>query len=330
MNSVNSVIRVLRSGPFTTVQDLGRRGRGHQGVARSGAFDQRSHQLANRIVGNAISAATIEILLGPCHLLALANIIMAVTGTNAIVTITPSNTDSNTPSKTPANTPSTCATSAASAICTHARYEEMNCAFVVRAGETISIGVPTVGLRTYLSIRGGFDPPAVLGSRSYDSLGQIGPMPLRENDELPIGMLSTSEPSFEVVPVRSRIDLELVPIRLGPRDDWIDSDSISSLAVVVWTIDAASNRTGIRFAGPSLRRRNGELPSEAMIPGAVQLPMSGLPIVLGPDGGTTGGYPVIGVIPQVGLDRLAQRRPGDPVRFEIISSLKMTNRRNLE
>ena len=289
-------LRIVRAGPFTTVQDLGRRGRGHQGVARAGAFDLGSHLLANRLVGNASAEATLEVLLGPFECEARHDLVMAVTGTNAEVTLLSDG---------------------------RIRATSTNCAVAVRAGERVVIGVPTVGLRTYVSLRGGLQVGEVLGSRSYDSLGLIGPPPLQDDDELEVGEgIVGGEPGgawFETVPIRPPADASLLDLRLGPRQDFLSAVALSALGSLVWTVDAASNRTGVRFAGPVLDRRTDELASEAMIPGAVQLPLSGLPIVLGPDGGTTGGYPVIGVISRAGLNQLAQRRPGDPVRFRIMS-----------
>jgi biotin-dependent carboxylase-like uncharacterized protein len=289
-------IRVLQPGPFTTLQDLGRRGRGHQGIARAGAFDQRAHQLANRLVGNEIGAATIEILLGPCAFTALTDVVVAVTGTDARLTI---------------------ARDVPNVIRDFTATEGSNVAFVLRGGDHLTIGVPQHGLRTYVAIRGGFDVVPILGSRSYDSLGQIGPLPLQAHDTLPVGDATGGEAWLEPVPIREPSDVEAIDIRLGPRHDWLPADARTELESHVWTIDPSSNRTGIRFAGPALARKVGELASEAMILGAVQLPLSGLPIVLGPDGGTTGGYPVIGVIAQSGIDQLAQRRPGERVRFRV-------------
>jgi biotin-dependent carboxylase-like uncharacterized protein len=295
-------LRVVKPGPFSTFQDLGRRGRGHQGVARSGAFDQHSHRLANRLVGNDLEAATIEILLGPCEFESTGDVIVSITGTDALAVVgrydSPANVDSRGPWM-------------------QIREASCNVAFVVHAGEYLRIGTPSNGLRTYLSVRGGFGISSVLGSRSYDSLGQIGPSPLRADDLLLIGPSPTADAWFEVVPRRLPIGPIGIPLLLGPRHDWLSENGRAELESLTWTIDPATNRTGIRFAGPPLERRQGELPSEAMIPGAVQLPPSGLPIVLGPDGGTTGGYPVVGVIPQSGLDALAQRRPGQEVRFTI-------------
>ena len=293
-------LKVVVPGPFTTAQDLGRRGRGHQGVARSGAFDQHSHRLANRIVGNDVGAATIEVLFGPCEFEAVGDVVVAVTGTDSPVVIGRREIASEMHD---------------GRSWVHTREAATNVAFAVRSGERLRIGVPSNGLRTYLSIRGGFTLAPVLGSRSYDSLGQIGPLPLCADDLLPAGETPVAEAWFEVVPQRLPLDPIAIPLLFGPRRDWLSAAALEGLESLTWTIDPASNRTGIRFAGPMLERRQGELPSEAMIPGAVQLPLNGLPIVLGPDGGTTGGYPVIGVVPQSGLDALAQRRPGAPVRF---------------
>ena len=298
-------IRVIAPGPFSTLQDLGRRGRGHQGVARAGAFDLHSHRLANRLVGNREEAATIEILFGPCEYEAMRDVVLALTGTDVMITIrgTKLITEGAGGFRQQVST----------------RDEVCSRAFVVRSGERVAVGVPAHGLRTYLAVRGGFDMPPVLGSRSYDSLGQIGPPPLRAEDTLSIGSVVAADPWFEPIPLRPASDLISVPLMLGPRHDWLSNASLAALGLLTWTVDPASNRTGIRFAGPRLERRVGELASEAMIPGAVQLPPSGLPIVLGPDGGTTGGYPVIGVIGQSGMDALAQRRPGEEIRFHVLS-----------
>jgi biotin-dependent carboxylase-like uncharacterized protein len=290
-------IRITGPGPFTTVQDHGRHGRGHQGVARSGAFDQRAYQLANRLAGNVESAPVLEVLLGPIEFVALSSLVFAAAGTNAPIDIVTSNGGT--------------------------RTGAINAAVAVRIGDRVTIGVPTVGLRTYVSFRGGLEFEPILGSCSYDSLGLIGPPPLSANQEIRIATSVESAPQFESVPVRGVADnngIAVVALRLGPRHDWLLDDATGVLSSAVWSIDGASNRTGIRLAGTPLARRPGDLPSEAMITGAVQLPPSGLPIVLGPDGGTTGGYPVIGVVSRAGLDILAQRRPGEQVQFSVLRS----------
>ena len=293
--SANASLRVLRSGPFTTVQDIGRAGRGNQGVARSGAFDITSFRRATRLVGNLESAAALEVLLGPVEFAAVTSIIFAATGTNASVDVI--------------------------GVDGRNRREPTDAAVGVRAGERVLIGPPTKGLRTYLSFRGGLEHQSTLGSCSFDSLGKIGPPPIGEGDELHIGHSAPTEPWYESFPVRPIEEPILLPLRLGPREDWLLTDAPGEvLSRSTWTVDAASNRTGIRLDGTPLTRRPGDLASEAMVPGAVQVPPNGLPIVLGPDGGTTGGYPVVGVVTRRGLDVLAQCRPGQHVRFHILRS----------
>ena len=107
----------------------------------------------------------------------------------------------------------------------------------------------------------------------------------------------------------------------GPRADWFTPAALAQLVGACWLVRPDSNRIGIRLAGPVLRRRPGaelsaaELPSEPTLPGAVQVPPDGQPIVLGPDAPVTGGYPVIAVVCSVDLDLLAQLRPGERVSF---------------
>jgi biotin-dependent carboxylase-like uncharacterized protein len=289
-------LRITRPGPFTTVQDEGRHGRGHQGVARSGAFDQRAYRLANRLVGNVESAACFEVLLGPMEFVAQTSLVFATAGTNAPIDIVASNGEK----RTGAN----------------------NAAIPVQRGDRVNLAMPSFGLRTYVSFRGGIEFERVLGSCSYDSLGLIGPPPLTTNQDVTVGNSIHFEPLYEPQPVRGvdNVDVVAIDLRLGPRHDWLTDEAADALSSAVWSIDGASNRTGIRLAGTPLARRAGDLASEAMIAGAVQLPPNGLPIVLGPDGGTTGGYPVIGVVPRSGLDTLAQRRPGEQLRFRILRS----------
>lgn len=104
----------------------------------------------------------------------------------------------------------------------------------------------------------------------------------------------------------------------GPRADWFDDQAWELLTGRRWTVQPTSNRIGLRLGGPVLRRSivgSAELPSEPTLPGAIQVPPQGGPIVLGPDAPVTGGYPVIAVVPSTELDRLAQLRPGDSLRF---------------
>ncbi len=281
-------ISVVVPGPMTIVVDDGRLGRGHQGVARSGAFDSESRTLANRLVGNDSAAAVLEVLLGPVEFICHRATYVAVTGARADLSING-----------------------------HARGLDM--AGPVPAGSLIRLTAPRIGLRSYIAFRGGLNAAVVLGSRSYDTLGRIGTPPLQAGDEFSLGQPNeTRAPWLEQIPVSALQSQVKVGLVLGPREDWISVSSLAEFLHEPWVIRPDSDRTGVRLQGPILQRRDEELQSEAMIPGAVQVPASGQPIILGPDCGTTGGYPVIGVVITRDLGKVAQLRPGDTIRFTAV------------
>jgi biotin-dependent carboxylase-like uncharacterized protein len=183
------------------------------------------------------------------------------------------------------------------------------------AGARIALATPRTGLRTYLAIRGGIAVPAVLGSRSYDTLGRIGPPPLRAGDVLAVGADPGTPVDTEIAPVRAAAPG--VPIRLwpGPRADWF-TDALGALAATAWVVGADTDRVGARLDGPPLRRaRREELPSEGLVTGALQVPHDGRPIVMLADHPVTGGYPVVAVVDPADLPLVAQARPGTRLRF---------------
>lgn len=269
------MIEVIATGPLATVQDLGRPGYQHLGVGRSGAADQRAHRLANRLVGNPDTAATVEFTLGGLVARLLAPATIALTG----------------------------------AECPGA--PAWNAALTLPAGRRLVLGPATGGLRSYLAVRGGIAAEPVLGSRATDLLSGLGPPVLTSGTKLAIGTGTAGEPSGELAPQppATGAAIRVLP---GPRADWFtDPERLFGQA---WTVQPDSNRIGLRLAGEPLRRnRFDELPPEPMLPGAIQVPPSGLPIVLFRDAPVTGGYPVIGVVAE--LDRLGQLRPGDTLRF---------------
>jgi biotin-dependent carboxylase-like uncharacterized protein len=281
-----ATLEILRTGPLAIVQDLGRVGLAHLGVTRSGAADRRSHTLANRLVANPDDRATIEVTMG--------GFAARVRGGDVDIAVTGADTH---------------------AIAGSTMFGA-NSIQHVRDGEVISLGVPEAGLRSYLAIRGGIDVLPVLGSRSYDVLSAIGPLPLQPADVLPIGEHSHDYPELEQAPVAAianqLVDLLVVP---GPRDDWLaDADA---LVHTVWMVSDRSDRVGMRLQGRPLTHRDPgrQLPSEGTTRGAIQVPPNGLPVILGPDHPVTGGYPVVGVIADRDIDTIAQLRPGQPVRL---------------
>jgi biotin-dependent carboxylase-like uncharacterized protein len=280
---VKRSLEVLATGPSALIQDLGRPGHAHLGVPPSGALDVPALRLANRLVGNDEGAAGIEALFGGLSLRARASCTVAVTGPAVGVSVDGRAVGSHVP-------------------------------IHLTPDQRLTIGTPDTGLRCYLAASGGVDVEPELGSRSRDVLSEIGPAPLVAGDVVPLGV-ARGTPTGEdaLAPSRAAPDL-LVPLLLGPRDDWFDEPDRRLAAT--WTVTPDSNRVGLRLDGTPLRRtREGELPSEGIITGAIQVPPNGLPVVFLADHPTTGGYPVIGVVSPSALPALAQARPGTRVRF---------------
>ena len=279
-------LRVVRPGPLTLVQDDGRPGLASQGVGPSGAFDRRALHQGRTLVGDADQpTAGLEVLGGGLVLEATADHVVAVTGAVGPVLVDDVPVD-------------------------HGR------ALRLRRGRRLTVGPFDLGLRGYVAVGGGFDVAPTLGSRSTDVLGGLGPDAPRAGDVLDVGTPHGPPPVLPPVPpllTPRTTTVDLVP---GPRDDWFTADALATFLGTAWTVSDRSDRVGVRLDGPPLERtRDDELPSEACVRGSVQVTSAGLPVVLGPDHPVTGGYPVIGVVTRAGVDRLAQVRPGEPVRF---------------
>jgi len=279
---------VIDPGNLSLIQDLGRASYAAQGVARSGAADIASHSLAQRLCGNHSSVAGIEVLLGGLALRAQQNCVIAVTG--ALIDVRVDGVSRG-----------------------------VNHAFEVFAGSEISLSRATLGMRAYVAIRGGFEVPSVLGSRSRDTLGGIGPAPLAAGDTLAVADMVAEPAWLDLAVVRGPGDDVVLTIAPGPHDDVLDNDAWAQLIRTDWRIDPRSDRIGVRLSGSALPAPASDLASFPIIPGCVQLPGDGQPVILGPDAGVTGGYPVLGVINQSGLDALAQARPGARVKLRVVS-----------
>lgn len=186
---------------------------------------------------------------------------------------------------------------------------------VMRAGETLRVGPTRSGARCYLAVRGGIDVPRVLGSASVHVLSGLGGRPLRKGDVLAAGPEPARAPLWRGVDWREN---RLAPLRVtaGPQTDWFASD----LGGRRYQVKEESNRMGLRLAGPKIeRRRPGDLLTEGVPPGAVQVPPEGQPVILFVEHGTTGGYPKIAAVISADLWRVGQLRPRDEVEFEIVT-----------
>jgi biotin-dependent carboxylase-like uncharacterized protein len=276
-------LEILRSGFATTIQDLGRPGHAALGVGRSGAADRGSFRLANRLIGNAPEAAALEVTLGGLVLRASALTTVAVTGAQ-------------------------CPVSAGGRAC------GLNAPITLRAGDELVLGTASSGLRCYVAVRGGIDVPPVLGSRATDTLGKLGPPPITAGTLLPVGDSPRGFPAADLAPRAALPPEPVLHVTPGPRRDWFTAPD--RLLSTVYTVSPDSDRVGIRLTGPPLERsRHDELPSEACVPGSLQVPPSGTPILFHADHPTTGGYPVLAVVDEADLDLAAQLRPGQRLRF---------------
>jgi biotin-dependent carboxylase-like uncharacterized protein len=280
MTSGAAHLTVLETGPLTTVQDEGRFGQGALGIGRSGVCDRAAYRLANRLVGNEDGAAVLEVTFGGLVLSSDTDVVLVTTG---------------------------------------ARCEGMahNAPLTLAAGERLKLGPPVTGARTYVGVRGGIDVPAVLGSRSTDLLAGLGPEVLAAGDRLPIGPSVGMMPGVDVAAVREPGAGEVVArVQPGPRRDWFTEDAWTSLLSQPYSVTAQSNRVGLRLDGVPLERANaGELSSEGMVRGALQIPSSGTPVLFLADHPVTGGYPVIAYVIDQDVDRCGQLRTGQTLRF---------------
>ncbi|MDP9239746.1 MAG: biotin-dependent carboxyltransferase family protein, partial [Actinomycetota bacterium] len=170
---------------------------------------------------------------------------------------------------------------------------------------------------TYVAVRGGIGVDPILGSRATDLLAGVGPPVLSDGGWLPVGVATTGPPvaGGSVPAPPDNIVLRVLP---GPRDDWFAAGALAALCREPYEVSPRSDRVGLRLSGPALERsRPGELPSEGMVEGAVQVPPDGQPVLLLADHPLTGGYPVIAVVDAADVPLAAQARPGQQIRFRV-------------
>ena len=276
-------VTIVTSGPLSTIQDEGRPGQADTGVARSGACDRTSSRLANRLVGNPSDAAVLEVTFGGLRLRADNGVVVVTTGAR-------------------------CADAPAH-----------NGPLHLRAGDELVLPAPVAGLRTYVALRGGIVVPPVLGSRSTDLLSGLGPAQVRDGDVLPLGEPDNPMPGVDLAPVAEPAPTDVsVRVTHGPRWSWFTSAAQEALSGTTYRMSSDSNRIGLRLEGQPLERSEaGELPSEGIVRGAIQVPPSGQPLLFLADHPVTGGYPIIAYVDDADVDRCAQLRPGQAVSFRL-------------
>jgi antagonist of KipI len=287
------IITVLASGFLTTVQDEGRRGYRAFGMPWAGAMDRYALAAANLLAGNPPGAAVLEMTLSGGSFRFEEAAYVALCGADMGAALEGSPTGNWV-------------------------------AFPVASGTTLSFGPAARGCRTYIAVLGGIDVPVVLGSRSTYTragVGGFGGRALAEGDVLRIG---PAPAAGQLPPGRSLTD-RLVPlcggeVRLrvlpGPQEEMFASDGIDTFFSSTYTVTDRNDRMGYRLEGPAVRHKGGaDILTDALAPGAVQVPGDGMPIVMMADCQTSGGYAKIGTVIGADLRLLAQSRRGDTVHF---------------
>lgn len=286
-------IEVIEPGLLTSVQDvLGRRGSQRYGVSVAGALDRQSARVANALVGNPEDAALLEITWDGPVLRFAASATFAITGADFAVEL-------------------------------DGEPVTDGVAVPAPAGGTLAFDVLQAGARVYLAVRGGIDVPVVLGSRATDLRAGFGGhhgRALRAGDRLRIAADPSAPPASGSVAVAVPPSDRPVRILPGPHLEHFDPDVLDALCAVPWSVSPKADRMAYRLDGAPLAHAGlAEVPSLGLPNGAIQMPGDGRPIVLLADHQPTGGYPVPAVVIGADLRILAQRLPGDEVRFELCS-----------
>jgi biotin-dependent carboxylase-like uncharacterized protein len=275
------VIRIIDAGLRSTVQDRGRFGHLRSGVPPAGAADPFALAAANALVGNAADAAGIEIIGTLFRFTCDDSRLIAVAGRDV-------------------------------SLATRSRLPGWSSVFV-RARQTVTVYSGERTRFAYLALSGGIATDPVLGSRSSYLPAGLGAV-LRAGDALPVGDsdAGAEEAARRVEPATYD---ERVRAMSGPHDDRFDPDVSARFFGEAFVVQPASDRQGVRLGGVPIAPRAGELLSCGVVGGAVQVPSGGAPIVLLADHGTTGGYPVIATVIAADIGKVAQRMPGEPLRF---------------
>lgn len=287
--------KVISSGLMTTVQDMGRKGYRQFGVPVSGAMDSRSLMYANLLVGNDADAAALEMTLNGVKIEFEDATCVAVTGGVCEVTLN----DVLMP-----------------------LYETI----FIQRGDQLEIGVISEGLRCYLAISGGIAVPEVMGSLSTYMRGGFGGLEgrkLKPGDWLQTGICDIEGFKRRTLPPSLRFKYASnaeIRVVLGPEVETFTERGVETFLGCLYTLSSQCDRMGYRLLGEKVEHQSSaDIISNGIVPGAIQVPGSGEPIIMMADAQTTGGYTKIASVISLDLPLLAQMRPGDRIRFKQVS-----------
>lgn len=287
-------IRFTNGGFLTTIQDAGRVGYQESGVTPAGAMDARSLKLANILAGNEPGEGALEItMMGPMFTFTSDNVI-AVTGGNLGPKI-------------------------------NGKDIPMYQAVRAKKGDAMSFSGMRSGIRAYVAFAGGLDVPVIMGSKSTHLKSKLGGYEgrrLETGDTVEFAAPRTELPNFDKRRIKAEDFKNDVTLRvvMGPQDDCFTENGIAAFLGTEYTLTNEADRMGLRFEGQEIGHVNGgDIITDGIGFGAVQVPSHGRPIIMMADHQTTGGYTKIASVISVDLPKAAQLRPGSRVRFEKVS-----------
>lgn len=292
-------LKVVAPGLMTTLQDLGRPGYQRLGIPVSGALDDVSLRAANLLAGNSSGIGALEVAYqGPTLAIEAENIRVAYAGGTTPIDILAGEGAPSSERLQPRQSTR------------------------LRKGQVLRIGALSGSAVGYLAVEGGFDAAAVLGSQSTFAragLGGLKGRPLRAGDILPLKQERTEDRQERVLPLLVLAPPSHFRVILGPQDDYFSSEGKRTFLESVYTVSPASDRMGMRLAGPALEHARGyNIVSDGTAAGSIQVPGNGLPIVLLADRQTTGGYPKIATVISADMPALGRLMPGAKVAFKAV------------
>lgn len=282
-------------GLLTTIQDAGRFGYGQYGVTPSGPMDAESFQIANLLVGNAPGESALEAtVLGPAFH-TTENTIIAITGADMSPTL-------------------------------DGKSIPMNRALSVPAGSQVKLQGAKDGSRTYIAFYGGFDIPPIMGSQATSLQCHIGGLDgrkLEKGDAIPLRTVSDVPPNLSRRATAHRIRRKsenIIRVLLGPQEDAFTAEGLATFLGTPYTVSKEFDRMGCRLDGqPIQHKTDGNIISDGIVNGAIQVPTTGQPIIMLAERQATGGYTKIATVISADLPVIGQCCPGDIIRFQAVS-----------
>ncbi len=285
---------ILSPGPLSTIQDEGRFGYMSTGFSPNGAMDAYSMKIANILVGNTPEDGVIEMTMMGMAAHFSCDTVMALTGADMQPML-------------------------------NGEPVEMYCAVPVHAGDELVLKAATRGLRTYLSVAGGFDLPWEMGSMSTNlkcGLGGFCGRKLQAGDEIPLRRSITicQLGNRKTKPENEYADVITVRVVMGPQADYFTQKGIDTFLNSSYTVTPQSDRMGVRLDGEKIENKNGvDIISDGIATGAIQIPAAGTPIIMMADRQTTGGYAKIATVISSDLKLIAQAKPGTKISFQAVT-----------